>query len=114
MLVTTGDSSGRVFGPGSFAARCSLRLDFALRHLPRRRLAAPVTIVRSFVLSALNSHHNSGAAVTRSFRPLCLNSGGTPKFRERRFPKRDRQNECFGSSSYVRASVFSNRAPGAR
>lgn len=46
---------------------------------------------RSFVLSALNSHHNSGAAVTRSFRPLCLNSGGTPKFRERRSPKRDCQ-----------------------
>ena len=80
-----------MFGPESFAARCSLRLDFARRHLPRRRLAAPVTIVPSFVLLPLNSHHNSGAAVTRSFRPLCLNSGGTPKFRERRFPKRDRQ-----------------------
>ena len=48
-------------------------------------------IVPSFVLSTFNSHHNLGAAVTRSFRPLCLNSGGTPKFRERRFPKRDRQ-----------------------
>ena|SRR5438067_7116287 len=48
------DSSGSsVFGPESFAARCSLRLDFALRHLPRRRLAAPVTIVPSFVLSVL-------------------------------------------------------------
>jgi hypothetical protein len=86
------DSSwSSVFGPRSLAARCSLRLDFARRHLPRRRLAAPVTIVPSFVLSALNSHHNSGAAVTRSFRPLCLNSGGTPKFRERRSAKRDRQ-----------------------
>jgi hypothetical protein len=59
-----------VFGPESFAARCSLRLDFALRHLPRRRLAAPVTIVPSLVLSAFNSNHNSGAAVTRSLRPL--------------------------------------------
>src|SRR6266550_1885849 len=42
------DSSGSsVFGPESFAARCSLRVDFARRHLPRRRLAAPVTIVPS-------------------------------------------------------------------
>ena len=80
-----------MFGPESFAARCSLRLDFALRHLPRRRLAAPVTVVPSFVFSVFNSHHNSGAAVIRSFRPLCFNSGGTPKFRERRSPKRDRQ-----------------------
>ena len=48
------DSSGSsVFGPESFVARCSLRLDFALRHLPRRRLAAPVTIVPPFVLSVL-------------------------------------------------------------
>ena len=29
----------------SFAALSSLRLDFALRHLPRRRRAVPVTIV---------------------------------------------------------------------
>ena len=38
------DSSGSsVFGPESFAARCSLRLDFARRHLPRRpRGAAPI------------------------------------------------------------------------
>jgi hypothetical protein len=47
------------------------------------------SVLRFFL--PLNSHHNSGAAVTRSFRPLCLNSGGTPKFRERRSPKRDRQ-----------------------
>jgi len=43
-----------------------LRLDFALRHLPRPRRAAPVTIVPSFVLSAVNSHHNSGAAVAKN------------------------------------------------
>jgi hypothetical protein len=44
------DSSGSsVFGPESFAARCSLRVDFARRHLPRRCLAAPVTIVPSLV-----------------------------------------------------------------
>ena len=90
------DSSGStVFGPGSFAARCSWRLDFARRHLPRRRLAAPVTIVPSFVLSAFISNHNLGAAVTRSSCPLCLNSGGTPKFREYRSPKRDRQKRVF-------------------
>ena len=29
----------------SFVAFSSLRLDFALRHLPRHRRAAPVTIV---------------------------------------------------------------------
>jgi hypothetical protein len=44
----------------SFAALSSLRLDFVLRHLPRRRRPAPVTIVRSFVLSAYSSHRNSG------------------------------------------------------
>lgn len=48
-------------------------------------------IVPSFVLSTFNSHHNSGAAVTRSFRPLCFNSSGTPKFRGRCTPKRDLQ-----------------------
>lgn len=107
------DSSGSsVFGPESFAARCSLRLDFALRHLPRRRLAAPVTIVPSLVLSAFNSNHNSGATVTRSFRPLCFNSGGTPKFRERRSPKRDRQKRVLWQFP-VTCGVFSNRAAGA-
>ena len=61
--------------PGSLATLSSLCLDFALRHLPRRRRAAPVTIVPSFVLSACNSHQNSGAAVTKPFPPaLCLNS----------------------------------------
>jgi len=47
---------------GSFAALSSLGVDFTLRHLRRRRRAAPVIIVPSFILSAYNSHHNSGAA----------------------------------------------------
>ena len=42
----------------------------------------------------LNSHHNSGAAVTRSLRPQCFNSRGTQKFRERCSPKRDRQKRA--------------------
>jgi hypothetical protein len=46
---------------GHFAALSSLRLDFALRHLPLRRRPAPVTIVPSFVVSASDSHHNSVA-----------------------------------------------------
>ena len=54
-------------------------------------LLLPSPLFRPLFFLPLNSHHNSGAAVTRSFRPPCLNSGGTPKFRERRFPKRDRQ-----------------------
>lgn len=87
-----GDSSGSgLFGPESFAARCSLRLDFARRHPPRRRLPAPVTMFRSFVLSAFNSNHNSGEVVTTSFRLFCFNSGGTPKFREYCSPKSDRR-----------------------
>jgi hypothetical protein len=36
------------------------------------------------------------------FAPLCLNSGGTPKFRERRFPKRDRQKRVLWQFQYVR------------
>jgi hypothetical protein len=60
-------------------------------------------IVPSFVLSTFNSHHNLGAAVTRSFRPpFCFNSGGTPKFRERRTPKRDRQKRALWQFQYVR------------
>ena len=50
--------------PWLFATLSSLRLDFALRHLPRPRCPAPVTIVPSFVLSALSSNRNLGAAVT--------------------------------------------------
>ena len=48
----------------SFAALSSLRLDFVLRHRPRRRRPAPVTIVSSFVLFACTSHHNSGMVAT--------------------------------------------------
>src|SRR6478672_3719718 len=55
-----------VLRPWFFATLSSLRLDFALRHLPRPRRAAPVTIVLSFVLSALDSHHHSGAAVAKN------------------------------------------------
>src|SRR6476660_232116 len=58
-----------VLRPWFFDTLSSLRLDFALRHLPRPRCAAPVTIVPSFVLSALNSHRNSGAAVIKIFPP---------------------------------------------
>ena len=41
--------------------------------------AAPVTIFPSFVLLPCNSHHNSGAAVTKSFR--------LPIFQQRRRPR---------------------------
>ena len=58
----------------------SLRLGFAFRHLPRPRCPAPVTIVPSFVLCAVDSHHNSVAAVIKIFRHQRLNNGGTPKF----------------------------------
>jgi hypothetical protein len=64
---------------GSFAALSSLRLDFALRHLPRRRRPAPVTIVPSFFVSACNSHHNSGAVAKIVSNPPCFNTGGSPK-----------------------------------
>ena len=64
------DSSGSsVFGPESFAARCSLRLDFARRHLPRRRLAAPVTIVPSFVLFAFKFASQFGSGRPKIFSP---------------------------------------------
>jgi len=71
------DSSGSsVFSPESFAARCSLRLDFARRHLPRRRLAAPVTIVPSFVLFALKFASQFGSGRHKIFSP--------PMFEQRR------------------------------
>jgi hypothetical protein len=71
------DSSGSsVFGPESFAARCSLRLDFARRHLPRRRLAAPVTIVPSFVLFAFKFASQFGSGRHKIFSP--------PVFQQRR------------------------------
>ena len=71
------DSSGSsVFGPESFAAGCSLRLDFARRHLPRRRLAAPVTIVPSFVLSAFKFASQFGSGRHKIFSP--------PVFQQRR------------------------------
>jgi hypothetical protein len=54
-----------VLRPWFFDTLSSLRLDFALRHLPRPRCAAPVTIVPSFVLFALDSHHHSRAAVIK-------------------------------------------------
>ena len=71
------DSSGSsVVGTGSFAARCSLRLDFARRHLPRRRLAAPVTIVPSFVLFAFKFASQFGSGRHKIFSP--------PVFQQRR------------------------------
>ena len=67
------DSSGSsVVGTGSFAARCSLRLDFARRHLPRRRLAAPVTIVPSFVLFAFKFASQLGSGRPKIFSPPCV------------------------------------------
>ena len=85
-----GSSGSGLFGPESFSARCSLPLDFARRHLPRRRLPAPVTIV-SVLLSAFNSHHHSGAAAKDLLASFCFNRGGTPKFREYCSPKSDRR-----------------------
>ncbi len=79
------DSSGSsVFGPESFAVRCSLRLDFARRHLPRRRRgAAPIMFFISFVRSLCNSQPDSAEAVTNSSVPSpVFNSGGVEKFHE--------------------------------
>lgn len=71
------DSSGSsVFGPESFAARCSLRLDFARRHLPRRRLPAPITIVPSFVPFAFKFASQFGSGRHKIFSP--------PVFEQRR------------------------------
>jgi hypothetical protein len=86
--------------PKSFAALSSLRLDLALPHLPRLGRPPPVTIVSSFVLSACNSHHNSGAAVKKPF-PLpspYFNSNRAAKV-SRGGPRRyccGRGTGCFG------------------
>ena len=77
-----GDSSrSKVFFPGSFAVLCSLRVDLARRHLPRRaRRAAPITMFRSLVLLLSNSQPDSETAVTKSLRPICcFNSSGDAK-----------------------------------
>jgi hypothetical protein len=87
-----------VSGSGSLAALSSLRLDFVLRHLPRRRRAAPVIIVPSFVLCAYTSHHNSGAvAKIVSNPPFYLTAAELTKFR----------------GLVGRAELFSIRAAGA-
>jgi hypothetical protein len=81
-----------VFGPESFAARCSLRLDFARRHLLRRRPAAPVTILfRPLFFLPLIRITIRERPSQDLFAPLCFNSSGTPKFRGRCTPKRDLQ-----------------------
>ena len=98
------DSSGSsVFGPESFAARCSLRLDFARRHLPRRRLAAPVTIVPSFVLFALKFASQFGSGRHKIFSPPLVSTAAELRsFASAAFQNVTVKNECFGSSSYVR------------
>jgi hypothetical protein len=73
----------------SFAALSSLCLDFVLRHRPRRRRPARVTIVPSFVLSACTSHHNSGV-VAKIVSNRCL-------FQQRRTPKVSRLGIARGS-----------------
>jgi hypothetical protein len=77
-------SGSSVLGPGSLAVRCSLRLDFARRHLPRRpRGTAPITVFTSFVFSLCNSQPDSATAVTNHSAPSpVFNSGGDGKFHE--------------------------------
>ena len=92
-----------MFGPESFAARCSLRLDFARRHLPRPPPAAPVTILfRPLFFLPLIRITIWERPLQDLFAPFCFNSGGTPKFRERRTPKRDRQKRALWQFQYVR------------
>jgi hypothetical protein len=57
---------------------CVWILPFAIFPVPVVLLPLPLFV--PFVLSALDSHHNSGAAVIKIFRPQRLNNGGTPKF----------------------------------
>jgi hypothetical protein len=81
------DSSGlSVFGPESFAARCSLRLDFARRHLPRRpRGAAPIMFFYLPCPFVFNSQPDSATAVTnRSVPSPVLTLAEMEKFHEAR------------------------------
>ena len=57
---------------------CVWILPFSIFPVPVVLLPLPLFV--PFVLSALHSHHNSGAAVIKIFRPQRLNNGGTPKF----------------------------------
>jgi hypothetical protein len=57
---------------------CVWILLFSIFPVPVVLLPLPLFV--PFVLSALDSHHNSGAAVIKIFHPQRLNNGGTPKF----------------------------------